>query len=373
MKIVILRTNTSDFGKVGTYNVQEIGLANALIRKGHDVDVLYLNKKTDKIITDDNYNYVYYLPHKTVGLHGIFDVKLLSGFAPDKVILFSDNQLWAKNVIMWCKRNNLPCIQYMGAVLSDNPGWLHQFYTRLILKRNIKSYSFSINVAKTTKVQKEMEQLHVPFTKVINIGLDRDLLHNSVSINYDVRTALGYGKEDKILLFIGRIVDYKKPLLACRILEELRKRDPSFRLIIIGKGALQTQLTEYIEKNDLNDFVNYIERVPYEEIYKYMVASDCLINLSSIEIFGMTILEAMYYRLAVIAHTAPGPNDIIENGKTGILCNTDETEVWCDLITEAINKKEEYGNNAREAIERSFLWDSIAEKFLELKFGEDRL
>ncbi len=364
MKIVILRINTSDFGKVGTYNVQEIGLANALIRKGHDVDVLYLNKKTNKIITDDKYNYVYYLPHKAIGLHGIFNVKMLNKFAPDKVILFSDNQLWAKNVIMWCKKNNLPCIQYMGAVLSDNPGWLHQFYTKLILKRNIKSYSFSINVAKTTKVKKEMEKLKIPFKKVINVGLDKDLLHSSVSIDYKVRIDLGYDKENKILLFIGRIVDYKKPLLACHILEELRKRDPSFRLIIIGKGALHSQLTEYIEENNLNDYVNYIERVPYEEIYKYMVASDCLINLSSIEIFGMTILEAMYYQLAVIAHTAPGPNDIIDNNKTGILCNTDETKVWCDLVTEAIIKKEEYGEKARKAVEKFFLWDSIAEQFL---------
>lgn len=366
MKIVILRTNTSDFGKVGTYNVQEIGLANALMRKGHEVDVLYLNRDTDKIITDEKYDYVYYLPHKTFGLHGIFDVKLLEKFKPDKVILFSDNQLWAKNVILWCKKRSIPCIQYMGDVLSDNPGWLHQFYTKLILRRNIGSYHYSKNVAKTTKVQKEMESLNVPFTKVINIGLDKDLLHESKSPDNKVRSELGYDKDDNILLFIGRIVDYKKPFMACDIVKQLNKGENKFKLIMIGKGALQDQLEEYIKENHLEKIVRYIERVPYSEIYKYMVASDCLINLSSIEIFGMTILEAMYYALPVIAHTAPGPNDIIDNKDTGILCDSDDIEVWCDLIREALAQREEYGQRARAAIESRFLWDSIADEFLVL-------
>lgn len=364
MKIVILRTNTSDFGKVGTYNVQEIGLANALIRQGYNVDVLFLNKPTDKIIKDENYSFVYYLPHKTFGLHGIFDVNLLEKFDPEKIILFSDNQLWAKNVIMWSKKHNVKCIQYMGNVLSDNPNWLHQFYTKLILKRNIRSYNYSINVAKTTKVQHEMEKLNVPFTKVITIGLDKDLLHDSKCPDYCVRSELGYEPNQKILLFIGRIVDYKKPIMACRILQQLRKSDPSFRLIIIGKGALKDELENYIVDNDLKNYVRYIERVPYQEIYKYMISSDCLINLSAIEIFGMTILEAMYYGLPVVAHTAPGPNDVIENNVSGYLCDFDDVNMWADKILEALNNRIQISEGAKKRVRERFLWDCIANDFM---------
>ena len=366
MKIVILRTNTSDFGKVGTYNVQEIGLANALIRKGHKVDVLYLNRSTNKIINDEKYGYVYYLPHKSFGLHGIFDVNILEKFDPEKVILFSDNQLWAKNVILWCKKRDIECIQYMGGVLSDNPGWLHQFYTKLILKRNIRSYQYSINVAKTTRVQREMEKHDVPFRKVISIGLDADLLNDKKSPNYAIRKQIGYLPEEKIVLFVGRIIDFKKPFLACDIAKELYKIDDKYRMILIGKGPLQDQLKDYIKTKKLETYVNYIERVPYEEIYKYMVASDCLINLSSKEIFGMTILEAMYYGLPVIAHNAPGPNDVIEDHITGILCDTDEIDVWCNLVMAALDDRERLGKNAVEAIKKNFLWDSIADEFLAL-------
>ncbi|SDB26638.1 1,2-diacylglycerol 3-alpha-glucosyltransferase [Ruminococcaceae bacterium FB2012] len=366
MRIVIIRTNTGDFGKVGTYNVQEIGLANALMKMGHKVNVLFLHKETNRILSDNTYKFVYYLPHKSIGLHGIFDVRILDRFKPDRIILFSDNQLWAKNVIMWCRKKSIPCIQYMGGVLSDNPGWLHQFYTKLILIRNIKSYHYSINAAKTTRVKNEMIKHKIPFSRVISIGLDAELLSEKKSPDLETKKELHYSPNDKIILFVGRIIDYKKPFLACDIAKKMHKEDSNYKLILIGKGPLQKQLKDYIRENKMNSFIEYIERVPYEEMYKYMVASDCLINLSSKEIFGMTILEAMYYGLPVVAHKAPGPNDVIDNGKNGILCNTDDVNIWCALIEKGIKRKDFLGNNARQTIKQEYLWDSIANEFVKL-------
>lgn len=366
MRIVILRTGTSDFGKVGSYNVQEVGLATALIKKGHEVSVLYLNRRVKEVVKDEVYEFVYYLPHKSIGLHGIFNVSILSTFKPEKLILFSDNQLWSKNVIMWCKKENVKIIHYFGNVLSDNQNWLNQFYTKLILKRNIRSYDYSINVAKTEKVHQEMERLKVPFTKVIPVGLDHTLLHKSQNLDLRVRTELGFSKDELVILFIGRLVDYKKPMLACDILKSLIDCDVEARLIIIGKGTLQEELMKYIDKHTLSEHVSYMDQVEYNKIYKYMISSDCLINLSSKEIFGMTILEAMYYGLPVVAHTAPGPNEIIDSGINGYLCDSDDVEEWKSLIKKAIKRRKEIGENSKQLIIDKYIWDKIADKFLDL-------
>lgn len=366
MRIVIIRTNTSDFGKIGTYNVQEVGLAHAFIKKGYHVDVLYLNRHVSKIEKDETYDFVYYLPNKTIGLHGIFDLNLLSRFNPEKLILFSDNQLWAKNVIYWCESNNVKCIHYFGNVLSDNKKWLHQFYTKLILKRNIKSYSRSINVAKTEKVHKEMERLNVPFTKVIPVGLDDSLLMENKNLDVSIRSELGFKKDEIVLLFVGRLVDYKKPILACDIAKAFLDKGQKVLLVIIGKGILKEELLKYIDNNGLNDEIRYIERVPYSEIYKYMVSTDCLINLSAQEIFGMTILEAMYYGLPVVAHAAPGPNEIIKDGMTGYICDSFDVETWMSLINKAVEDRDVLGVESKKQIMSRFLWDKIANQFLEL-------
>lgn len=134
--LVIIRLNVGDFGKIGTYNVQEVGLANALTSLGHAVSVLYLNRDVKRITRDESYDFVFYLPHKSIGLHGIFDVKILESFCPEEIIVFSDNQLWSKNVIYWCKNRKIPCVHYFGAVLSNNNFWINQIYTKLILFRN---------------------------------------------------------------------------------------------------------------------------------------------------------------------------------------------------------------------------------------------
>lgn len=365
MAVVILRTNTSDFGKIGTYNVQEVGLAKALIKRGYKTFVLYLNRKTSSIIQDETYEFVYYLPHITFGLHGIFNTNLLEAFNPKKLILFSDNQLWAKNVIKWCKKKNIVCIQYMGGVLSDNKNWLNQVYTKLILMRNRKSYTYSINIAKTKKVQREMKSLNVPVSGVINVGLDKTLLNQEhVNLDYGIRKDLGFKDEEKIILYVGRIVDYKKPFLACDILQVLINRDINARMIIIGKGELESELEEYIEDSKLINKIQLIKQVPNSEMYKYMVACDCLINLSSKEIFGMAILEAMFYGLPVVAHEAPGPNEIINNSINGLLCDTDNPDIWGDLVIKAIKNRKEIGFNSHKTLMNHYIWDTIARKFL---------
>lgn len=368
MKIVIIRPNTGDFGKIGTYNVQEVGMANALMRMGHKVDVLFLHRETTRIIKDENYNFVYYLPHKTFLMHGIFDTNLLGQFAPERVILMSDNQLWAKNIIAWCKARKIPCVHYFGNVLSDNPNWKNQLYTKLILKRNIRSYDYSVNVAKTDAVKIEMIKNKVPFSRVINVGLDRDVLNKRQNLDYSIRHELGIDDTETTILFVGRLVDYKKPILACKIIQEMKRRGKKCRLFIIGKGTLEEQLQKYIDDNDLGDIVNWQKRIPYEEMYKYMVACDVCINLSPKEIFGMTVLEALYYGIPVVANHAPGPDVIIEDGISGYLCDFGEDEKkWVDQIEVALSNRKMLAENSRKRIEDKFMWDSIVGEFLKDK------
>lgn len=365
MNIVIIRPNTSDFGKIGTYNVQEVGLAKSLIKKGHNVTVLFTHRNVKEITRDESYNFVYYLPHKTIGLHGIFRLKFLSYFKPEYLIMFADNQFWAKNVIHWCKKNKIKCINYFGGVLSNNPGWLHQVYTRAILLRNRSSYKYSMNIAKTLSVKKEMEQNGIHCNKIVNIGLDTSLLKTQISNDLTIREEFLYTKSDKIILFIGRLVEYKKPILACEILKKIRAKDTSYKLIIIGSGPLEKKLENYIKENDLQNVVNYVGRVDYNEIHKYLIICDCLINLSSIEIFGMTILEGMYYGKAVIAHNAPGPNDIIESGVNGYLLNSYELTKWIDTIDKAIKNKTLLGKNSKKSVEEKFTWNAVCHEFLD--------
>lgn len=372
MKIVIVRLNTSNFGKIGTYNVQEVGLAKALMNKGFDVNVIFLHRDVKSIITDEKYSFVFYIPHLTFGLHGIFKTNILSRFNPDLIIMWSDNQLWAKNVIYWCKKRKIKIIQYFGAVLSDNPGFLHWFYTKLILLRNKKSYNYSINFAKTSKVKREMEHNKIRCDAICNICLDQSILSDKKSIDYERRAEIGYSKKDKIILFIGRMDTEKRPILACEILSELLQYDQNYKMIIIGKGRLSRRVDDFIISHSLSNYVKHIERVEYHKIADYMLSSDCFINLSKIEIFGMALLEAMFYGTLVVAQTAPGPSDFITDNVNGRLINSDCPGEFAKIINNTINSNTSLQKKAISTITNNYLWDSRIPLFLKYIFPTNK-
>ena len=364
MRILIIRLNTSNFGKIGTYNVQEVGLANALIKRGHKADVVFLHKDTNKVIDDENYNFVHYLPHVSFGIHGIFKVRLLEQYRPDRIIMWSDNQLWAKNVIRWSKKHSIPVIQYFGGVLSDNPKFLHQLYTKLILLRNKKSYRYSLNIAKTSRVENEMKKHGIKSFGKISIGVDTTLLSNEKAIDYEERNELGFSKTDKIILFIGRMDTEKKPFFACEVLKALAEIDSSYKMIMIGDGRYSEQIDNYIKEEHLEKIITHIHKVPYKSIHKYMVISDCFVNYSEIEIFGMAILEAMYYGLPVVVHSAPGPNDYIDDCENGYIVNSYNVNDWCDKIQTAILNKNVVATNGIATILQKYNWDILVNDFL---------
>jgi 1,2-diacylglycerol 3-alpha-glucosyltransferase len=93
------------------------------------------------------------------------------------------------------------------------------------------------------------------------------------------------------------------------------------------------------------------------ELYRL---SDCYVNLNTHEIFGMAILEAMYYENEVIALKAPGPEYIIENGKSGYICDSEE-----ELTDKILNvNKEVIGPNAKRRVLDKFVWEKSVDEIM---------
>lgn len=75
----------------------------------------------------------------------------------------------------------------------------------------------------------------------------------------------------------------------------------------------------------------------------------------------MSLLEAMYAGCPPVARHAPGPDLIIEDGVSGILCNTVE-----EMVTALARVDDEMGAAAQRRINEHFLWQNSAELALTL-------
>lgn len=368
MKLGIIRLYCGNSGKKGFYNIQEIGLAKSLVRKGVCVDVFFLSSDIkEKIIIEeieDNIRLIT-LKSKKIFNHGVIRLNILDKFNLDIIHLLSDNQLLAPNVIKYCKNKKIPYYCYVGTIESDSNNFIKKKFMDLLARRNLYAYKNSKIICKTYEIEEKLKSKGVMDTRVIPVGLDLDIIPKIDLSNDEIKSEFGISNDNKLLLFVGRLEEYKKPLEFIGLMRSISENSSKYKGIMIGDGSLKSEVIQKIKEYKLENVVLLIDKVSNKEIHKYYKISDAFINLNNNEIFGMSILEAMYQGCPVIAHSAPGPNFIINSGENGFLVNSYDNKVWFNTIEDTINKSN-IKINAQKKIVEELNWNKISEKFMEI-------
>ena len=357
MRIGIVELYYGESGKKGFYNNQELGVAKAFKAKGYEIIVFYPQNDIDNIIEEfvEDRIKIVYVPATTIGNHSKYDWNILKNYNVDIVQIGSDNQMYAPSLIRFCDKNDIPLYNYIGTTKSDTNCIIKSCIMRFLFLRNVVYYRKHKCFAKTTFVKKELEKYGIKNVEVANVGLDTTIIPNVMDDRHSIRSKLSIPNNTKVLLYVGRMEEYKRPLEAIQLLTKLPDR---FLLIMVGTGTLDLQVDKIINNSNLGKRVRRIKKMSNNEIHQYYKAADYFLNFNRKEIFGMSILEAMYQGCSVIAFHAPGPDEIISRNTDGFLVSTiDEMR---DIITE--NKK--IGKErARERVLEFFMWEKTVEKF----------
>lgn len=363
MRIGLLITSIGNFGQKGFYNAQEIGLAKELDKLFDEVIVYKAVPlsvgKSKSLIDGCKYATLYQVPVKSHGINGEWDCSIMDTTL-DALIYFSDTQLVVPKVFKWCCQNNIQMYPYIGVIESHCINKWKKTIIDAMFKRNVAVYKKCTCFVKTPTVAEQLSALGITKTVVTPVGLDLSLLHSDYE-NFppeEVKARYGYSSTDKVLLFIGRFTEEKQPIRMIEIFSEIRKKDQNYKLLMVGNGELKTAVENRIKELKLADSVQMIERIPNSDIWELYHMAEVFVNLNQQEIFGMAILEAMYYGCKVVAWNAPGPNLIIENGKSGWLTESN------DEVIERILDATDVGEEAHHRILREFTWESSAKKVI---------
>lgn len=362
MKIGILVSNIGNFGIEKYYNSQEIGLGKALSKVLNSEVCIYklvdskVNHKEEDIILMPKLH-IRKIPAKCLGSHGFMDIKKIEKEIKC-LIYFSDTQLFYPKVCRWAKKNNIQVIPYVGRVNSTSKNVLKRCLADIIACINIKKYKKQKVFVKTPYMQRCLKDKGINNTIVAPVGLDLDVTKNNYDekSKFEIKKKLGFNIEDKFILFVGRIEKEKNPEYFIKLIEYLRTKDNNYKLLMIGDGELFDKLKEEIRKIHAEKYIIQYRKVLNVDMWKYYYISEAFINICENEIFGMAILEAMYYECPVIALKAPGPCYIINNGKNGFLIeDKDEKLIYEKLKSKNLNV---ITKNAKIDLMNKFLWDN---------------
>jgi len=172
-------------------------------------------------------------------------------------------------------------------------------------------------------------------------------LHNGVERTLKVKS-----KKDKEILFVGRIVHEKGVHLFVKAASLLAKEFPDWKYSMIGTTRLGLNSNDSFGKKIIDEFkkigpqAEYFGFLNQEMIYKKM-SSASVIVVPSIwqEPFGLVLIEAMSFGLAIVTSNYGGIPEIIE-GNGIIIDEINHKKIYLALYELMTNNKklEKYQN-----------------------------
>lgn len=354
-------------GKKGFYNNQEIGLSRAMKHLGYNCIIFYPSEK--KSIVEESVEesiQIVRCPAFKIGVHARYDWSVIQEYKIDVLLVGADNQIFAPDLIRYCIRNNICVFNYIGTIRTDSSNRIKRSIMNIVYRRNIKVYRELKNFAKTEVVKKELINKGVIDVEIAPVGLDVSVVTNITEDEITLKKVCALPTDKIILLFVGRIDVYKHPE---RMIETIKRLDDRYFAVLIGDGALSKQIEETIIENKLEKKIKWIKKLPNSEIHKYYRAADYFLNFNDQEIFGMSILEALYHGCTVVAFHAPGPDMIIDNLESGFLVNGVD-----DVVSIVEARKYIEKSKAKDRVTSRFTWENTAniiDRWIEQRFKHD--
>jgi glycosyltransferase involved in cell wall biosynthesis len=212
------------------------------------------------------------------------------------------------------------------------------------------------------------------FKKVIP---DRDFIYIPPLIPFlrsgkekeELKRQLGYEAREKILLYVGSLKAMKNP---DKIVEAFRIIGPEYldkqeiRLLFAGMGDMQVELGKRIGRYGLDRYIRIAGLVSRENIPDYYKAADCYIISSDYEGTSLSLMEAMFNKLTIIASDAPGINEMLTHEWNALLYETANTTQLAETIKRAFSDHslvETLSKNAYDQFKQKYLYESMMEKY----------
>ena len=162
------------------------------------------------------------------------------------------------------------------------------------------------------------------------------------------------------LIFVGRGDEQKNLDNLLRAIQNLKIKNKSKSLLMVGKCCHNSEIKKIVKKNGLN--VTFKNNVPNFDLPHLLNQSKVFILPSFYEGHPKVLLEAMSCGLPCIGTQVRGIEEDIEHMKTGYLCDTDYESIAHAIETVLSDEllQRVMGKNAREYILREYAVDVVS-------------
>lgn len=180
-------------------------------------------------------------------------------------------------------------------------------------------------------------------------------LEKSAIAASDVKSEFSIPSDHRVLLYAGSLKGMKNPDKVLEGFREFVQRNPEAKLSLFfaGSGEMEQRLRDYVKQHDLSGRVILAGGLPREKMPElYTMASYYCIS-SDWEGTSLSLLEAMFNRLAIVGADSPGINKMLVHGRTALLYPVKDTGAFCRQL-EILYNDDELAGSLASAAEREY-------------------
>lgn len=378
-KVLFVRTPPYDYS-FGKYNVQQIGMGKAFCEIGIDFDFVTFKKKncTSWIAYEKNGHKctVIEVPRLKLFRWGISKKVLRNDFLKQYDLVISQEYYQIMTYLISKKNSNT--IMYTG------PYW-NLFHFKITSALYDAFFSKKINqlvkykFAKSSLAKKFLEKKGYTNVFDIGVGLEFDS-YNNITISDSTKEILKRLDDTKFLLYVGRIDKNKNTNFLLSVFEKVLIKYPNIKLVIVGKcqqsianRILHKSNNNYLESllkkhsKLLRNNLVHVDSIDNNQLqFLYSRASAFLLP-SVFEIFGMVLLEAMYFGAPVISSFNGGATSLIKSYEYGQIIDSFDQNVWASAVFRYLEDEKYVAvvkKNARNNVLNNYNWNAIVKKIL---------
>jgi len=239
------------------------------------------------------------------------------------------------------------------------------------LKKKMRKRFFDqakVIVAVTEGIKRELcKQYRIASKKIIvihngaNTELFRPLDQN------ECRKELELDLDKKYVCFVGKLVDWQGVDYLLNAVPLIIKEKSETRFMIVGDGESRSDLQSLANKLKIDDVVTFTGSVPYEDVPKYINASDICVVLKREITSGYSSLKVYEYMACgkpIVASNAEG-FEILSENMIGINVNPQSEKDVTNAVIKLLKNpdlRNEMGLKGREVVVKEHSWTSVASK-----------
>ena len=251
----------------------------------------------------------------------------LKAFAPN-VVHISSPDIIGHRAVTWARRNRVAAVASIHTRFDtyfsySGLAWIEPLI-RIAMRRLYHRCEAVLVPAESTAAVFRAQRMNREIA-TWSRGIDREQF-NPERRDMAWRRGQGIADDELVVAFLGRVVMEKGLDVFSDTVRALAERKVKHRVLVIGEGPARPWFEQ-----QLPDAI-FTGQLTGTELARTLASADVLLNPSITEAFGNVTLEAMACGLPVIAAYATGTTNLVRDGQTGIMVDSDDIDGFANAL-----------------------------------------